>query len=151
MRKILCVGMLICTAIVGTSAYADNDDTSLPSLSSLPAIHPLEKSNTIKDPTTTLKVSEEGNRLIATTITNRSDFPHDELVMKWIAPENSFCANSTYPIKAGANPAHDVFWAYRTLTHTYKGKEFTCSGTWTVKVINNTTGQTLDTQDYIIH
>ncbi len=151
MKKNLCLVLITCMAVAGTFAYADDsaapDDPSLKNLSGIP---PLEKSIQIKDPSTKLKVSENGSRLIATTITNRSDFPGDDLSLKWMAPKHSYCADSTYPIKPGSNPNHDVFWAYRTLKHTYKGKDFTCNGIWTVQVINNTTGQTLATQHYTV-
>lgn len=128
-----------------TYAYGMPDDASLKNLN---AGAELPSPSAAPATTTMLTVAEKGNLLIATTISNRPAGSKDNLEFQWAAPQQSLCTDSTFPIKAGPNPRHDVFWAYRTLVHNYKGKTFSCSGTWSVQVVNHSTGQTLAQQDY---
>lgn len=148
MKKILALGLITCMTIGVAFADSASDDISLPNLEAGPELQSTSQTQTT---TTQLTVSEKGNRLIATTITYRPASSHDNLDIKWTAPQQSLCISSTFPIKAGPNPRHDVFWAYRTLVRTYKGKTFSCSGTWSVQVVNHATGQILAQQNYTVN
>lgn len=147
MKKISGLVLITCMTIGVAFASAVSDDSSLRSLG---AGTQSQSSSQAHATTTQLTVSEKGNRLIATTITNRPAASNDNLEINWTAPKQSLCIDSTFPIKAGPNPRHDVFWAYRTLVRTYKGKTFSCSGTWSIEIVNNSTGQTLAQQDYTV-
>lgn len=91
-------------------------------------------------PQSKVKLSIKGDRLIAKLYTDWHDAQQGDLKLHWIAPKNSHCISTVFPImKYKEN--RDYSWAYRTLDYTSKGQALHCSGLWTVEIIYNPTKQ----------
>lgn len=148
MRKIAVLSLMIC--LTTGLAFADHL-TEADANQNLSTVPDNNNGAVAQSTTSQLTLSVKANRLIATAVTDRSSSSSDNLQFNWIAPKQSGCSSSTFPIKAGPNPHHDVFWAYRTVIHTSNGKTYSCKGTWSVQVVNTTTGQTLAQKDYSIN
>ncbi|WP_119344215.1 TUL4 family lipoprotein [Facilibium subflavum] len=91
-------------------------------------------------PQSEVKLSVKDDRLIAKLYTNWNSAKQGTLQLHWIAPPNSQCISTTFPImKYKEN--RDYSWAYRTLDHNAKGLNVSCAGLWQVEVIYKPTKQ----------
>lgn len=98
-----------------------------------------------------ISISPDHNLIVATTITNWDPKSSDTLIVKWAAPQGSFCRSSIFKLTPGNNTSHDVSWSYRTVIHTTAdGKTIVCSGKWTASLVNEATGHSLASAGYIV-
>lgn len=101
--------------------------------------------------TGSISVAPREHLIIATTIVNWDTKASDQLAIQWIAPKNSFCANSEFKLIHGDRTVKDMSWAYRTVVHPAQNKtDIVCSGHWIANLINVTTHDVLATTGYHI-
>lgn len=86
-------------------------------------------------PNARVQLTVEGDRLIARMWTNWNGSEQNSLFLKWIAPQNSGCISTTFPIQKYGE-TNDYSWAYRTLDVGSGNRQVYCSGTWQAQVID---------------
>ncbi|WP_116962989.1 TUL4 family lipoprotein [Fastidiosibacter lacustris] len=85
-------------------------------------------------PSSNVKLSIKGDRLIAKVYTNWNGAKQGDLRLHWIAPTDPHCLSSTFPImKYKEN--NDYSWAYRTFEHNSANGTSSCYGTWKAEVL----------------
>ncbi|MFZ9034671.1 MAG: TUL4 family lipoprotein [Francisellaceae bacterium] len=88
----------------------------------------------MSSPSAKVVLLAKGQRLIAKIYTNWNGAKQGQLKLHWIAPPESNCISTTFPIMK-YKETHDYSWAYRTLNVTIGGKPAHCSGEWQAEVI----------------
>lgn len=86
-------------------------------------------------PNSRVQLTVEGDRLIARMWTNWNGAQQNALFLKWVAPKNSGCISTTFPIQKYGE-TNDYSWAYRTLDVGSGNNQVYCSGTWQAQVID---------------
>lgn len=85
-------------------------------------------------PTSTVKLSAKDGRLTAKLYTDWNGAKQGTLRLHWIAPGESHCMSTTFPIMK-YKEASDYSWAYRTLQHESADGSIACPGVWKAEVL----------------
>ena len=85
-------------------------------------------------PSSSIKLSAKDGRLVAKLYTNWNGAKQGSLKLHWIAPSQSHCISTTFPIMK-YKESMDYSWAYRTLEHESADGSIACPGVWQVEVL----------------
>lgn len=140
MRTITLLGVVSSAALLSactTSPKApapQNTGTSVEAMSAPAKVSSTHTTNNSSLPSSTVKLSAKDGRLVAKIYTDWNDAKQGDLKLHWIAPSQSHCMSTTFPIMK-YKEASDYSWAYRTLEHQSADGAIACPGMWKAEVL----------------
>ena len=141
MKKTTLLGIVFSAALLSACATSpktpapQNSDTSVHAMTETAVVGSTSQATSNSSlPSSIVKLSAKDGRLVAKMYTDWNGAKQGELKLHWIAPSQSHCISTTFPIMK-YKEASDYSWAYRTLEHQSANGSIACPGVWKAQVL----------------